>query len=68
MNDNARGHLLQHKSNGVYTPTTQPLVSSVVEVCECETWICRSSISLMSIDIFKSNMMTDQSRMLDKMT
>lgn len=29
MNDNmdACGQLLQHKSNGVYAPTTQPLVS-----------------------------------------
>lgn len=33
MNDNARGHLLQHKSNGVYTPTTQPLVS--FDLCVC---------------------------------
>lgn len=27
MADNGRGQLLKHKSNGVYTPTTQPLVS-----------------------------------------
>lgn len=27
MNDNGRGQLLKHKSNGVYTPTTEPRVS-----------------------------------------
>lgn len=50
MNDNARGHLLHHKSNGVYTPTTQPLVSSVVlyifihSHVQTHIWICRSSV------------------------
>lgn len=34
MNDNARGQLLEHKSNGVYTPTTQPLVSKLMAQCD----------------------------------
>lgn len=29
MTDNGRGQLLRHKANGVYTPTTEPVVRTI---------------------------------------